>query len=130
MNIARIIDVLNPFFAPGITEVCGECGDFGPCTEPCGANGSMTGTQRCHKVSGATGRMIQGTMKTQSCTDACFKECPTTTTEATKTTEAMTKTIKGKYYDYEILQMCIDNQVGINVTQVSSSYTPNSPILS
>ena len=86
---------------PCPTEECGECGDWGECSESCGARGSQEGGKECWMVSGVTGEEIPSSRHSVTCTKHCETTCPTTTTEATTTTEPTTTTTPcNVYYSY------------------------------
>ena len=55
---------------------CGPCGEYGPCSESCGADGTKTGTKDCWLKDGDTGIEIAGSRHPEECNDGCFIICP------------------------------------------------------
>ena len=61
---------------PCPTEECGRCGNYGSCSESCGANGTKQGTKDCWLNDGVTGMEIDGSRHEVQCSDTCFNDCP------------------------------------------------------
>ncbi|KAK2181974.1 hypothetical protein NP493_373g02048 [Ridgeia piscesae] len=58
-------------------EVCDdECGNLGPCSESCGADGITKGTKECWTVNGDTRVEIPSSRHTVDCDETCFNKCP------------------------------------------------------
>ena len=64
-------------FIPCPKKKCGDCGDYGPCSESCGAEGQMGATQDCWLNDGVTGLEVPGSRYHTACTDTCYIPCPT-----------------------------------------------------
>ena len=60
---------------------CGDCGDYGPCSESCGAEGTQQTTRECWMNDGETGEEIPGNRYKEMCNKICFIPCSQTTTE-------------------------------------------------
>ncbi|KAI0236841.1 hypothetical protein LSAT2_012610 [Lamellibrachia satsuma] len=56
--------------------VCGPCGDYGPCSESCGAEGTKEGTKDCWEEDADSKDEIVGSRHEVTCIGACFIECP------------------------------------------------------
>ena len=54
---------------------CDSCGQFGQCSESCGAAGTKDGTKDCWVVDGATNVEIEGSRHQETCTDTCENDC-------------------------------------------------------
>ncbi|KAI0236837.1 hypothetical protein LSAT2_012606, partial [Lamellibrachia satsuma] len=61
---------------PCPTEECGRCGNYGSCSESCGADGTKQGTKDCWLNDGVTGMEIDGSRHEVPCSDTCFNKCP------------------------------------------------------
>ncbi|KAK2151820.1 hypothetical protein NP493_2565g00004 [Ridgeia piscesae] len=59
---------------------CGPCGEYGPCSESCGEEGTRETTKDCWLNDGTTGEEIDGTREQEPCVESCLIVCPTTTT--------------------------------------------------
>ena len=71
------VDCDGPCFNKCPVEVCDdECGNFGPCSESCGADGIMKGTKECWMVDADTRVEIPSTRRTIDCEETCFNKCP------------------------------------------------------
>ena len=55
---------------------CGPCKDYGSCSESCGVDGTMEGTQDCWEEDADTGVVIDGSSHKVPCSDTCFNDCP------------------------------------------------------
>ena len=71
----------DPCFIRCPTPECGPCGEYGPCSESCGAEGVAETTKDCWLNDGETGVEVPGSRHPEPCTQPCFLPCPTTTTE-------------------------------------------------
>ena len=60
---------------PPIT-VCGPCGEYGPCSESCGKEGTKEGTKDCWEEDADTRDEIIGSRHQVQCSDACYVKCP------------------------------------------------------
>ena len=54
---------------------CGPCGNYGQCSESCGAAGTKDGTNDCWVVDDATNVEIGGSRKKETCTEQCRNLC-------------------------------------------------------
>ncbi|KAI0208075.1 hypothetical protein LSAT2_007248 [Lamellibrachia satsuma] len=68
-------------YIPCPKRKCGPCGEYGPCSESCGAEGIAETTRDCWLEDGETGIELPGSRHEEPCTEPCFITCPTTTTE-------------------------------------------------
>ncbi|KAK2151819.1 hypothetical protein NP493_2565g00008 [Ridgeia piscesae] len=55
---------------------CGPCGEYGPCSESCGEEGTRETTKDCWLNDGTTGEEIDGTREQEPCTETCLIPCP------------------------------------------------------
>jgi len=55
---------------------CGSCGEYGPCSESCGIEGTRETTQDCWMNDGTTGEEIEDSRKQVPCFEKCFIPCP------------------------------------------------------
>ena len=55
---------------------CGPCGEYGPCSESCGIEGTRETTQDCWLNDGTTGEEIDGSREQVTCTETCLIPCP------------------------------------------------------
>ena len=55
---------------------CGPCGEYGPCSESCGKEGTKETTKDCWLNDGTTGEEITNTRKQQPCVETCLFACP------------------------------------------------------
>ena len=55
---------------------CGPCGEYGPCSVSCGAEGTREAVKDCWMNDGTTGEEIVGTRKGVACTETCVISCP------------------------------------------------------
>ena len=55
---------------------CGPCGEYGPCSESCGKEGTKETTKDCWLNDGTTGEEIDGSREPVTCTETCLIPCP------------------------------------------------------
>ena len=67
---------LRGLFPTAPRKECGQCEDFGGCSESCGKEGIQEGTMDCWLVNGVTGQEIPSTRHKELCTGTCFTRCP------------------------------------------------------
>ena len=70
-------------------RVCSACGEYGPCSESCGAEGIAESTRDCWLQDMETKIELPGYRQSNACTKTCFVLCPTTTTELCKVYESL-----------------------------------------
>ena len=76
-NSRHTVDCDGPCFNKCPIEVCDEeCGNFGPCSESCGAEGIMKGTKECWLEDADTHVELPNSRHTVDCDEPCFNKCP------------------------------------------------------
>ena len=55
---------------------CGPYGEYGPCSESCGKEGTQKTTKDCWLNDGTTGEEINDTRKQEPCIETCLIACP------------------------------------------------------
>ena len=76
VSLIHIILNIHGLFPTGKTKECGDCGNFGDCSESCGAEGIKEGTKECWLVDGKTGLEVPSSRETLQCNDTCYDKCP------------------------------------------------------
>ena len=82
ISYVRSIFIIDTYYTKctwsvsGKTKECGDCGNFGDCSESCGAEGIKEGTKECWLVDGKTGLEVPSSRETMQCNDTCYAKCP------------------------------------------------------